>query len=307
LVNKVIVIALVSVLLLSLICGLLFVNLVTAKIIPPVILPEITIKSDGSISPQTEHISRNGNTYTLIAYIQDLPIVIERSNIVFDGAGNTINITSGDNTGLYVRDIGKGRPINNVTIKNVNVFTSNIYTVYLHNSHNCEITSVQTNGGIRIAGDSNQITESDTKIYIFSGGNNLITKNNISDVLVDSSSNKFFKNNFYLDSFPKLFAENLWDNGFVGNYWSNYTLKYPDASEVNNSGVGDTPYVIDQNNIDHYPLIYPYNIEKDEIVKSTQEPKTPSLLTPIIAGISIVTAIGITSTIFYSLKHRKQV
>jgi parallel beta-helix repeat protein len=46
-----------------------------------------------------------------------------------------------------------------------------------------------------------------------------------------------------------------WDNGKQGNYWSDYLTKYPNASEMPTSGIGDTPFVIDENNIDRYPLI----------------------------------------------------
>jgi len=50
-----------------------------------------------------------------------------------------------------------------------------------------------------------------------------------------------------------------WDNGAVGNYWSDYLTKYPNAAEVDGSGIGDTPYTIDSQNIDHYPLMAPVN------------------------------------------------
>jgi hypothetical protein len=49
----------------------------------------------------------------------------------------------------------------------------------------------------------------------------------------------------------------LWDNSSVGNHWSDYLTKYPNASEIGNTGIGDTPYVIDADNIDHYPLMDP--------------------------------------------------
>ena len=52
-------------------------------------------------------------------------------------------------------------------------------------------------------------------------------------------------------------ASNFWDNGTIGNYWSDYQTKYPNANEIDNSGIGNTPYVIDANNIDHYPLLKP--------------------------------------------------
>lgn len=48
---------------------------------------------------------------------------------------------------------------------------------------------------------------------------------------------------------------NSWDNGTVGNYWSDYLTKYPKATEIEYSGIGDTPYLIDENNIDNFPLM----------------------------------------------------
>lgn len=45
---------------------------------------------------------------------------------------------------------------------------------------------------------------------------------------------------------------NFWDNGIEGNYWDDYNGK-----DVNGDGIGDTPYVIDENNQDNFPLIVP--------------------------------------------------
>ena len=48
-----------------------------------------------------------------------------------------------------------------------------------------------------------------------------------------------------------------WDNGYPagGNYWSDYLTRYPNAKQIGSSGIGDTPYIIDGNNTDHYPFI----------------------------------------------------
>jgi len=45
-------------------------------------------------------------------------------------------------------------------------------------------------------------------------------------------------------------STNIWDNGLEGNYWSDYA-----GADGNQDGIGDTPYVIDGNNRDNYPLL----------------------------------------------------
>jgi len=54
---------------------------------------------------------------------------------------------------------------------------------------------------------------------------------------------------------------NTWDNGYPsgGNYWSDYQTRYPNAAEIDSSGIWNTPYVIDSNNTDYYPLMGPYS------------------------------------------------
>ena len=48
---------------------------------------------------------------------------------------------------------------------------------------------------------------------------------------------------------------NSWDDGKEGNYWSDYTARYPNASAKGN--LGDTPFFINENNQDNYPLLTP--------------------------------------------------
>jgi parallel beta-helix repeat protein len=62
-----------------------------------------------------------------------------------------------------------------------------------------------------------------------------------------------------------------WDNGAVGNYWSDYQSKYPNATEVDKSGVGNTPYVIDGNNTDYCPLMHPVDISTEPPQSQVQE------------------------------------
>ena len=67
----------------------------------------------------------------------------------------------------------------------------------------------------------------------------------------------FFRNNISNNVQVAFYGSytNSWDNGVSGgNFWSDYRSKYPNASQIGNSGIGNTPYVIDSNNKDNYPL-----------------------------------------------------
>ncbi len=71
----------------------------------------------------------------------------------------------------------------------------------------------------------------------------------------------FYRNNF-INNAQQVFVGasgsiNDWDDGKEGNYWSDYTTKYPNTAEVDNAGIWNMPYVIDTNNIDNYPLTAP--------------------------------------------------
>jgi hypothetical protein len=50
-------------------------------------------------------------------------------------------------------------------------------------------------------------------------------------------------------------SEVAWDDGYPsgGNFWSDYA-----GTDDNDDGIGDTPYAINTNNTDNYPLMLPY-------------------------------------------------
>jgi len=55
---------------------------------------------------------------------------------------------------------------------------------------------------------------------------------------------------------------NVWDNGTSGNYWSDYFIRYPNAAQIDGLGIGDTPFYINENNIDRFPLLEPIIISE---------------------------------------------
>ena len=104
-------------------------------------------------------------------------------------------------------------------------------------------------------------------------GNNLINNAEGLDLIDGTANNLIYLNNFVNDSSPAVLdglgqSFNSWDNGTQGNYWSDYSTIYPNATELGNSGIGNTPYVLvdyegssssklDTLNTDYYPLLAP--------------------------------------------------
>jgi parallel beta-helix repeat protein len=94
-------------------------------------------------------------------------------------------------------------------------------------------------------------------------GNNIV--NNSYSLVTAGYNDTFYDNNFINNAQqigspdmlrgPNPSAITLWYKGTQGNYWSNYA-----GLDRNGDGIGDTPYVIDTNNIDTYPLMAPFNL-----------------------------------------------
>jgi parallel beta-helix repeat protein len=81
----------------------------------------------------------------------------------------------------------------------------------------------------------------------FVGSANFVINNNIVNNLLQVQTNT-------------ITDKIIWDYAGSGNYWSDYITKYPNASKVSGSGIGDTPYMVDSNNTDAYPLLAPITI-----------------------------------------------
>jgi len=81
-------------------------------------------------------------------------------------------------------------------------------------------------------------------LRIMGGGSNTILKNNIQNnqngiFLQDSKNNLVYYNYFINDIAYDDTSLNKWDNGTIGNYWSDYSGK-----DLNDDGIGDVPYKI---------------------------------------------------------------
>ena len=84
----------------------------------------IYIRAEGSIEG-TSKIQREGNVYTFTGDISD-PLVVERDNIVVDGAGHVLE---GTGTGKGISLTGRS----NITIKNITI-REFVFGIVLSNS-----------------------------------------------------------------------------------------------------------------------------------------------------------------------------
>jgi hypothetical protein len=88
---------------------------------------------------------------------------------------------------------------------------------------------------------------------------NVISGSSIVLNVTNSQGNAFYHNDFMATVQITAAGANAWDDGSSeGNYWSDYQARYPNAVEVDSSGVWNTSYVINGNNRDNYPLMNPY-------------------------------------------------
>jgi hypothetical protein len=105
------------------------------------------------------------------------------------------------------------------------------------------------------------------------------------------------------------------DETFDRNYWSDYLTRYPNASEVDSSGVWNMPYVFaDSTNFenrifqDNHPLMSPLAIPNFSSVLPTllpaQEPVV-FLIMLVAASVAIIAAVMVAIEIMVYLKKRK--
>ena len=153
------------------------------------------------------------------------------------------NITTSYFTGISLRESSHNGIIGNDIANNnqgINIYVTSNYNVVRGNSITANV------GGI----------------WLLNAFNNNIRENNITassyaGILLEygSSDNILYHNNL-IDNSIQALAENssgnLWDHGYPsgGNYWSDYT-----GVDADGDGIGDTPYVINAENRDNYPLM----------------------------------------------------
>jgi len=149
---------------------------------------------------------------------------------------------------------------NNVSSNNNGVYlyysSSNVISGNNVSSNNdCGIWIRQLSSSNVISG--NNISDNDCGVYLYYSSGNVISGNNVSSskdgiYLSDSSNDNTIYHNNFVDNIGQVWSDsvNVWDYGNEGNFWSDYA-----GQDLNGDGIGDTPYVMDLNNQDNYPLM----------------------------------------------------
>lgn len=249
----------------------------------------IVIMPDGTVNPSNAPINVENNRYTFTADIYN-PIIVARNDIVIDGANHLLNGTEEYNsrgidltgrsrvtiTNMKIRGFDYGVYLSTAShnVISQNVFTSNYCGIWIADSSNNNVISGNniTNNkmyAIWLKGSlENTISENTIMLHanytIYMRYSNKTTisanyiKNNNLGIFIYESSDNILYHNSFIDNgqhVSNLNAVSVWDKGQQGNYWSDYKTKYPDAEEVDASGIWNTPYVIDETNQDNYPLV----------------------------------------------------
>ena len=181
---------------------------------------------------------------------------ITNNHIVFNGYGIKIDGTQ------------------RIIIAYNNITNNNSWSTVIYNSSNIlMLENIITNnlGGIDIENStdttvsSNTISNSIYGTWMSKSDNNTFFGNTFSSNtggthVEQSNNNSVFRNNFVGNSYHafSLDSVSFWDNGLEGNFWSGYNgtdLSSPYQNVTGSDGIGDTPYIIDANNQDNYPLM----------------------------------------------------
>jgi len=196
----------------------------------------------------TNFTIKNGFFGVLIDSSNNIRVI---SNVITDNddgvwiafsSGNIIN----DNT-IAHNAVGIYLDSSNNTTLNHNTITNNAYGIDIENCRGNLVTENKINlssieGIFAYYSDDGRILR------------NTVQNNSLGIHLDTSNGNDIYQNNF-IDNSDQAYVENSdnnWDNGSKGNYWSDYN-----GTDLNQNGIGDTPYIINADNIDRYPLMNP--------------------------------------------------
>jgi len=209
------------------------------------------------------NIANESDTIYVYGGIYNENIVINKS-LIIQGGGSEITTINGEDDHT-IKVTSDNVIISGFKIKNID--SSSYACIQLYYVMNCQINNIiaQYGGNTLYLVESNNNTIEDNTIengnigIFFSNSdsniikNNYIQNNNAYGISLSSysSNNLIYKNDFsnnLLENARDL-NSNIWSHNSQGNYWDDYN-----NYDSNDNGIGDEPYIIDDDSQDDYPL-----------------------------------------------------
>ena len=299
------------------------------------IFDSIVVEKDGVIIDGADYTLQGTGSgkgiYTTRSNVRIQNVEINEFNddiSLFGGSNNTIignNITTSNQWGIRLAGSSNNSVSGNTITANRyggivvmtsdnnsisgNIITNNFRGLDFTASENNIVSGnyiANNNDGIALENMYNSIirntiiNNSDKGIILYGAGLNNIIGNNLTNNVYGiwfsvCSNNVIYHNNFVNNTIHAHTdgSNGIWDNGFEGNYWDDYT-----GVDNDDDGIGDTPYVINENNQDRYPLMNPVVIP--EFPDTTPHTSESFPTTWIVAAIAIIAVVGAALLVYFA-------
>jgi parallel beta-helix repeat protein len=246
----------------------------------------VVLLSCQNITVQNLNITQRRQAMLLVGVTDSLItrniIANSENGIIMKGSSNNRiikNLIANNTDGIYLEASQlneiSGNKITFTAKFGVHIEDSSKNSITYNYIAHCRIGYTMNRGGGNIFSGNTVIYSKEKGMHIGESVNNIVSGNNIAwsrgyalTISGTVGNNSIHHNNFVNNAacdphqgYPGANTLNQWDDGREGNFWADYQNRYPTGKETVALGIWDTPVVMNENNIDRFPLIAPVNMK----------------------------------------------